>query len=497
MAKWWSKVIGEISALRQNLFNQLGWRIYGGSYTSTYVLDSSRVDAKLARALYYNEEEKYKLGAGFAKKIINSTVGFMGAPYIRHKDEKAQEALDAFFKGNSSKMGEIHRNSLLEGDTFVWITREDLNSKLYPEKNKILRFNVIPVDMVKRIVQDPLTGEPMEYVLEYQYKWDDEQGQKRQALIRQIITEEMRKIEIEGDKPPGLEADEMPNQWGFIPIVHFRNEGSPLAVFGRSELEPVEPFIKAYHDVMLHAMQGSKMHSTPKLKFRLKDVAAFLRYNFGIDDPETFVKNGGRIDLDGHETIFLQADENAEFVEAKTAIGDANTILKLLFYCIVAVSETPEFVFGVHTPSSLSSVKEQMPVFIQKIQRKRGAFEDAWKQVARIVLAMTSQAENISWDTYETEIEWDEIDPRDGKEKAEELKIIVDALVTAVRERIMSMEAAVQYLKEYVGTMRDFETDDEKVLGEKDRIMQTLILLARMEDAPFLEAERRELEEVS
>ena len=68
----------------------------------------------------------------------------------------------------------------------------------------------------------------------------------------------------------------------------------------------MEPYLKAYHDVRLHAMQGSKMHSTPRLKLKLKDVQAFLQNNF----PEALkaVQRGepANIDLKAMSYLSLQ-----------------------------------------------------------------------------------------------------------------------------------------------------------------------------------------------
>lgn len=75
------------------------------------------------------------------------------------------------------------------------------------------------------------------------------------------------------------------------------------------------------------------MHSTPKLKMKLKDVAGFLRNNFGIDDPVKFAKEGGKVNLDGHEVLFMTTDEDAGFIEVNSATGDAQVLLNLLF-CI-------------------------------------------------------------------------------------------------------------------------------------------------------------------
>ncbi|NWL89578.1 phage portal protein [Paenibacillus sp. 79R4] len=497
MANIWGKISGEMSRLRGgivNLMNGLGWSLTGGTIGGTYTLNTTRVDYKFARQLYHNEAEDYKLGAGFAKKIVNSTVGFMGLPDIKSSDADAQERLQEFFKQNRSRMQRTHLNAIREADCFVWLTREDNNNPLYPEERKRIVYNIIPPEQVKGINLDPITGEPIEYILESTSTWTDDSGAKRQAVIKQRISKDGRLIEIEGDQPPNLEAGEIPNPWGFIPIVHFKNEADETMAFGKSELEAVEPFFKVYHDVFLHAIQGSKMHSTPRLKLKLKNVAAFLRNNLGISDVEKFAREGGSINLNGHEIILLAADEEAEFVEAKSATGDATALLEFVFYCIISASETPEFVFGVHTPSSLASTQEQMPVFIQKIERKRLAFTDSWQLMCRMVLAMISQAENISFSTYETELIWETIDPRDSKDVATEIKTIVEALDKALAGRFISLEAAVDFLKLWIDTMQDYESDDKAVEGEKQRITRSAAFLARLEDAMDLDDEQKELE---
>jgi len=120
-----------------------------------------------------------------------------------------------------------------------------------------------------------------------------------------------------------LKVGEQPNLWGFIPIIHFKNEAEETQLFGNSDLEAVEPYSKEYHDVMLHALQGSKMHSTPRMKLQLKDVSGFLKNNF----PEAWesIRQGrpARIDLTGHELLIFTNEEDASFIEVSSAIGDA------------------------------------------------------------------------------------------------------------------------------------------------------------------------------
>lgn len=489
MASWWGRITGEMSKLRNGLSGLFG--LVTGSIGGVYKLDSTRVDYRKARELYDNTAEEYKLGAGFAKKIVNATVGFMGLPEVKSTDEEAQVRLKEFFKQNQSKVQRTQLNAIKEADCFVWLTREDNPSPLYPEERKRLVYNIIPPEQVQKINRDPLTGEAIEYILASTHTWVDESGANRKATIKQRISAERRLIEVEGDHPPGIEAGETLNPWGFIPIVHFKNEGDETTEFGKSDLESVEPFLKVYHDVFLHAVQGSKMHSTPKLKLKLKDVDKFVRDNFGVNNAAELAKKGGKIELNGKEILLLQGEDDASFLEARSAIGDATALLEFIFYCIISASETPEFVFGVHTPSSLASTKEQMPVFIQKIERKRQMFADSWKLLCRMVLSMISQAENVSFTTYETELLWENIDPRDSKDAAEELKFIVEALDKAVSGQLISLEAAVQYLKYWIDTIRDYESDDPDVAGEKDRILQTSIFRSRLFDAAYLDEERK------
>jgi hypothetical protein len=464
-----------------------------GGY-AVYQLDSSRVDYELARQLYENNRDEYKLGAGFARGIINTLVAFMGVPRFLSEDENAQKVLDEFFGANRSRVQRTHRNALRDGDCFVWITREETDKEFYPELNTKLVYHIIPPEQVDEIKQNPVTGDVYEYVLKSRHKWTDEHGSKRQATVTQRITRETRTIEIDGGQVPGVRPGTEENIWGFIPIVHFRNEGDETAVFGRSELEPVEPFLKLYHDVMLHAAQGSKMHSTPRLKLKLKDVAAFLRNNFNITEPAEFAKKGGTINLSGHELLIFSSEEDAGFLEAQSATGDTIALLKLIFYCIVDTSETPEFVFGVHTPSSMSSVKEQMPVVVRKVIRKRDQFADPWQLVARIVLAMTAKSEGKAYSTYATELDWDEVDPRDEKEVAEILEKVASALDRAVQGGFLSDDAAAEFLSRYVDTMRSYESEAGDEPGERERIIRNRIERARLEDAEGLLDEKSEID---
>ena len=108
------KVAGEMSKLRAK-FSRFKSMV-GGAW-SLYRLDSSRVDYKLARELYNNEAEEYKLGAWAAKPVINTCVGFMVCPRFRAVDEDAQSVLDDFHSAYASLKQQTHRDALREMET--------------------------------------------------------------------------------------------------------------------------------------------------------------------------------------------------------------------------------------------------------------------------------------------------------------------------------------------------------------------------------------------
>ena len=470
-------------------------RVEGGSNGGSYALNSSKVDYEIARELYKNAKDGYKLGTSFVKPIINSTVGFMGVPHFTTEDENAQPILDDFILDNTSRMLRTHSNALKLGDCYIWLTREEKVNPLYPDKPVMLIYNIIPPEEVDDIILDSTTKEPIAYILKSEQEWTDLEGNKKKAKIRQVITAEKRIIEVEGDSPEGMEQGETPNLWGFVPIVHFKNEPDETMKFGQSDIEPIEPLLKAYHDVMMHALKGSKMHSTPKLKIKLKDVAGFLRNNFGVEDPIKFAKDGGKVNLDGHEILFLTDGEDASFIEVNSATGDAQILLKLLFYCIVDVSETPEFIFGVHTPSALASVKEQMPIMVNKIRRKREQFTEQWQTLARMVLVMSAKSVGVNFTSYSVTLGWDEVNSKDDKELAETLEKVCNALNKALDGNFISEEAAVNFLSKYIDTMSNYISDDPEIVGEREKIIKTKMLRYRLDDAGGLEDESKEIDD--
>ena len=501
---FWGKITGEMSNLREKVVD--GWRFITGSGSAPYSLDTTKVDYKQARKLYKNTDERYKLGAVFAKPVINTTVGFMGVPRYKMDDINAQGVVDEFLSAYRSLYSLIIRNSVLDGDCFVVLEKgEEADAALYPEKTNDIVPRIIPPGQLSEtngIVIDPRSGIVMEYNFEVKHEWVDTRSSspiKRTAIVKVKYTKEKTVIEVDRDVPPDMKPyEEITNKLGFLPIVHFKNEADVDEMFGTSDLEAIEPMLRAYHDVMIHAITGSKLHSTPRLKLKVKDIQQFVASNFGINNLREHIASGKTLNFDGKEIFIMGQDDDAGFVEARSTTGDATTLLEFLFYCIVDASETPEFVFGVHTPSALASVKEQMPILVRKIERKRVQFDEPLKRLIRMYLSAKTGGENARLDSYDSQIIWEDIDPRTGTDVAKELLDTVKGLVEAMKNGIISQEAAVDHLSTFVPTMNKWDDEEvEEEMKESVRIMRTRLAMQGLEDSQYLNEEEKTLLEAA
>lgn len=463
----WKQLIGEISVLRHTS----GW---GYQFTRPYQLDSTRVDYNLARELYRNINDKYKLGAAFAKPVINTTAGFVGLPSFTHIDDEADQALESIVQKWTGKLLRINRNTLRDGDVFARITR--VRNKF--DNKQSFDLTLIPPEWVTPII-DPLTSEWQMLVIRHPVVVTDPTGRKiGDYTVIETLTPQNRIVEADSRAPAELRQQNRtePNPWGFIPVVHFKNEAEENQLFGCSELEPLEPFMKAYHDTMYHAVQGSKLFSRPKTKFRLKDVNTFLRNNFSAEEIAS-----EKLKFADKEIFLMQETDDVSFITADSGISGITTLLEFIFMNVVDVSETPEFAFGTAVSSSKASVSEQMVPLARKIRRKRGMFEEYYGELASMFLAMWSKIENRRLSTDSVDISWDELSPKADSEVASTIKTLVEGLVTATESNLLSVDAASEFLREFVPTMLPF-VDEDAGDDERRRIAKSMLWRKRVED---------------
>jgi hypothetical protein len=442
--------------------------------------DTSRVDYGRARKLYRNTIPQYKLGAHFARPIINFTAGYIGVPHFKSKAEvpEADEALDEFDQKFVSMFLTVNRNMLRDGDVFLRLDYVD------DRFSKLKRFDLrLEHPEWCTPVLDPITGEWDALVITHPVYPTNRPDSNVQPsyVISETLTNETYLLKADERAPaeirqryPGVEV---PNPWGFIPVVHYKNEPEENQLFGVSDLEPLEPLLRAYHDTMMVGNQGIRLFAKPKVKFTLKDVNRFLADNFADWKP------GQPVNFQGHEIFLLTEGEDANYITAEPGTSGVGTLLEYLFYCIVQSAQIPEFVLGTAVASSRASVDTQMGPFVKTIERKRMMSTDPYVETHEMFLAMAAKAPGFDMPallTYEVEPTWPEIAAKDEAAVAQTILTLFQAFQVGTSSGLVSMDAANEFLRDFVPTILPW-LDSSGTEDERRRVMSSLAWLERVQ----------------
>lgn len=446
---------------------------------------TTRPDTATIRKIYHNMQADRLLGSFVAAPIVNLLAGYIGLPEVRLAVTDAPEEsarLEQAFNDNASALSQIHRLTLRDGRAFLQFGLERYESTLYAaDENNIGRIAIRTVLSDNVLCnRDFITGEITYAEISDMITWLTDTQEEKSGIIKTVMTPktiEYRKGNNSHDIPDELVPPKMVNEFGFVPLVEFVNEPEAFGSYGVSEIERVDPLMRMYHDVLLAAAKGSKMHSTPKIGFYLGDLNAFINANF--PDLLDQIKKGEtpKIEIAGRELLLMGNPEQnkVEYIEADNPIGAAVDLLKLIFYCMVITSETPEFSLGVHMPSSYASTVEQTPIWILKVQRKQRQFTGCWQMVGRMLLAMIAKSTGKKMKSYAVRVLWSLPDGADKKQVALHQLNTVQSVLLAVDGKLMSYQTAIETLRQVFPAMETIEGGNGRK-GELEEIKATSVI---------------------
>jgi len=443
------------------------------TFTSPYRLDTSEVDYALARRLYYNRDQRYKLGSGFSRPAINVPVGFMGVPILTADTQGGDEQmwLDRLTAQWASQMQKAHKMCLRDGEVLVKLrpmNRSGAYAALYTPDDKDLELALIPTEAFEIISKD----EDLDAIEAVKIKHvfmrpDGSTGELVEVILYETITADKIILKYENDEEPPRDMD---NPLGFVPAVHLQNEDEIGELHASSDLEPIEPYMKFYNDVMLHAGSSSELHSTAKLIIRARDVTRFINNNFS--DAEILE---GRLRFKNKDVLFFESgdpdimatgssiySEGAEIIQARAPLGDTTTLLEFIFLNIVDASEVPEWAFGGAIASSKASVGEQGSPLVHKTKRKRTMTESVWSLIGRMALkSILNKRERVT-------VTWDELALRDLKTEGEAFRNFAESLIALNDGQMVSKHTANNVLMKLIKEIDPYDLDESPT--ESDRI---------------------------
>lgn len=459
--------------------------MWSGFFKHKTTIDYTRNQYALFRQLYYASglddqiEESMLLGAGFAKPIINSTTAFAlgtsfkvqiagsdeeGAVELKAAESDLQNWVDTNFDliydwvkyGNRDGdsyfyVDEIGRLSLLKADT--------VDVVVDPVTGETLGYNI--TDHVE--IQDPSTGQKQKYTYLRQYRrnlvrisrWKDNQDQKDAEILYERIFANGSEIDTQAKDNEGnfintdlnFLPEELDNRP--LPIIQFRNEPEPGALYGNSELQNVLVYMRNYGEVLDEATKANVYNSKP--------VLVMIGVSNPEDDPandDTFKENKetGQKEMDWQQNTTLYIEDpqgDAKFLEIPNTMENTGKLLEYLFYCIVQASETPEFVFGTAVSSSRASVSEQMPIVAMKAERKRKQIRGPLMELLNLYIYRQLQLSNPTYFTLkdieqQLDVEFPAIIDEDKKLNSEIVSVLIaEGIVTGQKalEILLSMSA--------------------------------------------------------
>ena len=353
------------------------------------------VNYAITRHLYRNSGEM-ALGGGFCKPIIDLQVGFIGIPTASTDNESVDDFLNECLQIHwLDEIQQMIRDSMRDSRTIVRIHKPDVFDPLMTlDESEHCTLEIIAPERVniernmrnKRLIDRAMIEHTVVMLKDKGAVSEGRDPQYEEHTVIEIIDRQSFSF---FDRTTNQFIDSMgaPNRWGFVPLLEVHNEWDSALQDGQSEFESVLPFLQAFHDLMVQGLRAHTYHSTPKVKFKLRDVTQFIKNNFpNVIDENGQVTAGGEVNWKGREILFFNEEEDGEFLEARSVLGDTKTLAEFLIDCICIASETPEWAFmRVDSGSANSDRNAQTVPFIKKVDRKRRMYARPIQELLKMV----------------------------------------------------------------------------------------------------------------
>jgi hypothetical protein len=449
----------------RNTFNSLSRQFY--TTPSQPLLRDTQVDYEAVRGYYYNTNQTVTNGSFFSRGIVDGCSDFIDLPLLTVKDEELDALLNKCVQDYWKKsIIDMYRISMRDSRCWARLRKPVPGPLTAAVTEDYLELEIITADRVDPYY-DPVTNELLRIEISNKVWIEDEPftldsiSARSNTLGRfheiiEVITPELYQY-WDLTINEAVEGTPVNNTWGFIPLVEIFNEYDPTLNGGISELEPIIPFIQAYHDIIMQVRKAHKSHATPKVKFKVDDVMTFLANNY----PDSFNDGqfNGKVNWEGNEILFMETAEDAQFLEVKSSvIGDSVTLLNFIIDCISIASRTPKWVLMkfVGQEVSAQSTSENLP-FENKIRSKRFNYEMPFQKLSAMALKIYNDT------PIRPSISWPHIQLADLAAEAQAMNQIITATEVANRSGVISRETYRDKLRPFYPTMKNNNDENQQV----------------------------------
>lgn len=462
------------------------------SEAKTLETKSGEIDYVLSRSLYASVPTKestyydYVLGNYASKTYIDTLSSFIGVPIIQGGEGDINKELNSFIAKNKSILIKIYKQAMIDGVVYIWCRLEknafgkmQLAIKLMPretfERNKSrLKSNGTFEKVVFESIET-WQEEKKKEVFFLQQKEDIDDNTKREfetkkARIRITLTPFTEELEIIGDLPPQYKEKKttINTLINFVPVFAFYNNQLSFLAEGIPEIANVLPFMKKYNSTFRLVEKHLNQILDPKIKLHLKSAKAFLQNNLGIKekDYEAIAKGELKPDVTQFKAAILTGEnEDIAFVNQGDNIKSAIDVLNLIHWIIVEMT-MPEYLYGTALNTTNASVKEQSPVWIKKIEDRRGEYTQFYNWLINVYILTSHLLKNELPKAEDTNffIEWEELEAKDDVALMNALHSATESILKALDATLISPETAFNALKQFITIPEEYKTEHEKAI---------------------------------
>lgn len=360
-----------------------GWVSFGDWHKKP-VAKGTKVNRDLARSLYRNDSSQHLYAGGFARPIVDLSVEYMGLPSVSTEDGENDAFLNECIRDYwAEELQSMFRDAIRDGDVVVRFYQQRIDNPLYTARDRRHgRLELIAPESVD-ITFDPVDKDTIirvvithEIEIDNRTQQDILSGKAPQSTkheVLEIITPERYEF-FDRTAAEELTTWGTANVLGFVPIWPAYNEWAADLESGQSDLEPVLPFIEAFHEALSDCLAAHNYHSIPKVKLKLRNIEGFIKNNWGdVLDENGNILDGAKIEWKKDSMLFLNLDEDAEFIELRSVLGDSKTLLEFLLDCIAISAQTPKW--AMLKDENSSNDNATIDAFEHKITRKRINFQ--------------------------------------------------------------------------------------------------------------------------
>lgn len=460
--------MSKITEMIQSAFGPFRWtslrsrfKLEGQSlFTTAPAYENTVINYDLARQLYSNMGDT-TLAGFFSKPIIDLTVDFVGHPIASTDDENNDDFLNSCLHDHwCESLHQLFRNTIRDSHSYVRIQQDAVlgNPLLTVDESDACRLEILQPERVVVWETNELNSQVLERaIIKHDIEFEEEPAdfvngippRMKKHVVWEIITPEKYEYYDTTDRVMLTEWN-VTNTWGFVPIVEVFNEFDSVLNSGQSDLEQVYPLIKAFHDVIHQGLQAHKYHSIPKVKLKLQDVQPFIKNNFptAIDDNGKVI-SGATISWKGKEILFLQAEEDAEFLEARSVLGETKVLADFMVDLICIASGTPRWAFmDVEAGSANQANNAQTLPWAKKVMRKRHMFEEYVQSLLKMVQVINGTK------PIKPKLTWEIIRIEDQAAYNQALQQLIMGLEVAAQRQIISDSTYRELLRQFIPNMK-------------------------------------------